>query len=252
MKVFDTYAKYYDLVYKDKDYLSEADYIDALISKHAPGSKTVLDLGCGTGRHDFILAEKGYKVTGIEKSKSMFEIANGNVSGKNGKLSFLNGDIRSFELDRKFDVIISLFHVMSYQTTNKDLSSAFLNALNHLEKDGIFIFDFWYGPAVLWEKPEVRIKKYSCEDYTVERKAVPEIRINENIVDVNFDITVDNKADGRREKIFEKHSMRYFFLPEIEMMLNDAGLKIRYCSEWMTGKELNEKSWSGIIVSEAI
>ena len=56
MSVFKDYSNYYDLLYSDKDYEAEADYIDHLIQKNNPGAKTILNLGCGTGKHDFLLA----------------------------------------------------------------------------------------------------------------------------------------------------------------------------------------------------
>ena len=75
MSVFGKYAKYYDLLYQDKNYSKEADYIDRLIKTYHPESKTILDLGCGTGRHDILLAEKGFFLTGVDSSKEMLSAA---------------------------------------------------------------------------------------------------------------------------------------------------------------------------------
>jgi len=49
--VFNAYAAYYDLLYKEKNYAEEAEYIHGLIQKNTPGAKTILELGCGTGQH---------------------------------------------------------------------------------------------------------------------------------------------------------------------------------------------------------
>ena len=78
---------------------------------------------------------------------------------KNKNLTFIRSSIEELHLNQKFDAVISLFHVMSYQTTNEELSAAFKTASKHLAKGGIFIFDFWYGPTVHNEKPSIRIKK---------------------------------------------------------------------------------------------
>ena len=75
MDVFGNYAKYYNLLYNDKDYAEEADYIENLIKKHHPAAKTVLDLGCGTGRHDFQLSGKGFSVVGVDRSDEMLTTA---------------------------------------------------------------------------------------------------------------------------------------------------------------------------------
>ena len=47
--VFDTYAHYYDLLYQDKDYVAEAEYVAAYIQSHSPQAERILELGCGTG-----------------------------------------------------------------------------------------------------------------------------------------------------------------------------------------------------------
>ena len=75
MATFGNYSRYYNLLYKDKDYIGEAGFIHELIQQYSPGTKSVLDLGCGTGRHDFLLAEKGYAITGVDMSEEMLLIA---------------------------------------------------------------------------------------------------------------------------------------------------------------------------------
>ncbi|MBI2966754.1 MAG: hypothetical protein HYY40_02940 [Bacteroidetes bacterium] len=68
MNPFSNYALYYDLLYSDKDYNAESIYIDGLLKKYAPAAKNLLSLGCGTGKHEVILARNGFSVTGIDRS----------------------------------------------------------------------------------------------------------------------------------------------------------------------------------------
>jgi len=68
MSVFKDYAAYYDLLYKDKDYPSECLYIHQLIPQYVSGANSVLNIRCGTGNHDFLLANLGYQVSGIDFS----------------------------------------------------------------------------------------------------------------------------------------------------------------------------------------
>ena len=72
---FGAYSKYYDLLYQDKDYAGEADYVYSLLTKYANTPRTVLELGCGTGKHAEQLAEKGLIVDGVELSETMLESA---------------------------------------------------------------------------------------------------------------------------------------------------------------------------------
>ena len=66
--VFADYARYYDLLYRDKDYEAETEYVAALICKFHPSARSILKLGSVTGIHVSLLAEKGFTVHGIERS----------------------------------------------------------------------------------------------------------------------------------------------------------------------------------------
>jgi SAM-dependent methyltransferase len=68
-------------------------------------------------------------------------------------------DITNFSVNNKFDVAVSLFHVISYLTNNNQLVECFNTVNNHLNEKGIFIFDVWYTPAVYMQKPETRVKE---------------------------------------------------------------------------------------------
>jgi SAM-dependent methyltransferase len=137
-----------------------------------------LELGCGTGKHAKLLNEKGFCVHGIDLSKTMLEQA---LGFENRTLSFSFGDVRDYRIERKFDAVISLFHVASYQNTNEDLLQYFKTANVHLNSGDIFIFDFWYGPAVLSEKPENRVKYLEDNRVKIERKAFPVVHYNRNV-----------------------------------------------------------------------
>ena len=242
MTVFADYSRYYNLLYADKDYAGEVGFIEGLIREYKPGAKSILDLGCGTGRHASFLADRNYRVHGVDMSEEMLLVAS-QVKRPDG-LTFSRGDVRSIRLGRKFDAVISLFHVMCYQTTNEDLKKAFLTAYEHLDKDGIFIFDCWYGPAVLTIKPSVRIKRLEDNKTLVTRISEPIMHPNENIVDVDYQVFIREKSNNKTTILQEKHKMRYLFKPEIEEMLTAVGFKLLSCEEWMSRKEPGFDSWS--------
>lgn len=244
MSVFAAYSQYYDLLYRDKDYAGEARYVHELIEKHRPGARTVLDLGCGTGRHAALLAERGYELTGVDLSEEMLKVARATAP----QLSFVQGDVRSVRLNRKFDVVASLFHVMSYQTTNADLRAALATLREHLSPGGMFVFDCWYGPAVLTSRPETRIKRLEDEHIQVTRLAEPVIHENDNIVDVNYQVLVKDKASGAIEELRETHRMRYLFTPEVKLLLEDAGLRLTQLSEFMSEREPGFHTWNAVFV----
>jgi len=252
MSVFGAYSRYYNLLYRDKDYAGEARYVGSLIRKHLPDAMSILDLGCGTGRHDLLLAGMGYEVTGVDRSEEMLAIATAQRTSHNGHpstLNFVNGDIRTVRLGTSFDVVISLFHVLSYQITNDDLETAFATARAHLKPGGIFIFDCWYGPAVLTDRPVVRVKRLEDETTSVVRIAKPVLYPNENLVDVNYQVFVKDRTTGVVEDLRETHRMRYLFLPELEQFMAMNNLCMVEHAEWMTGKEPGLDTWGVCFVA---
>lgn len=246
--VFGSYARYYDLLNAGKDYRSEAAYVDRLLSEAGIPDRTVLDLGCGTGMHASMLADAGYAVTGVDRSETMLEAAARRASDR---LRFVHGDARSVRIDRTFGAVVSLFHVISYHVTNDDLARAFTTARAHLGEGGLFVFDCWYGPAVLAQRPEVRTRRWEDDAMAVERIAEPLIHPNEDVVDVDFRVTIRDKATGGEEKLRELHRMRYLFLPETEAFLGAAGFDLVRAEEWLTGNPAGFETWSVCVIARA-
>ena len=247
MSVFGRYAQYYDLLYKDKDYQGETEFIASMLARHAPAAKTVAELGCGTGRHAALLAAKGYAVHGVDLSENMLEGARARAAAlppdQGKRLSFSAGDVCNVKLEKSFDALLSLFHVVSYQTTNARLAEMFANAAAHLTPGGIFLFDYWYGPAVLSQRPVTRIKRMESGVIAVTRLAESDLHINESIVDVNYQVFIRDKACGTVEEVRETHNMRYLFASEIDFLARSAGLTLVESCEWMTGKTPGAETW---------
>lgn len=247
MNVFNKYARHYDLLYRDKDYRSETNYVHAIIQRYRPGARTVLNLGCGSGRHDRYLAELGYQVTGVDISDEMLSAAR-IAAREMDRLEYHLGDLRSFRAGKKFDAVISLFHVISYQISNKDLVDAFKTAHFHLEPDGAFIFDCWYGPGVLTDRPAVRVKNLEDDRLKVTRIAKPDMKANQNVVDVNYQIFIRDKENNTTEEFSETHQMRYLFEPEVQELLSQAGFTLASAEEWLSAAPLDFSSWNAVFV----
>jgi len=246
MSVFgEAYSKYYNLLYKDKNYKEEFDYINGIINKYSRDSKTVLDIGCGTGRHLKFFKDIGYDVFGVDLSENMIKEAKNYLSQDDGLIC---SSASEFRIDKKFDIIVSLFHVVSYQVLNVELKNIFKNVKEHLADDGLFIFDFWYGPAVLTDPPVVKIKRLEDDEIKIIRVTEPVMHPNTNVIDVNFEVLINDKITDKVEVINETHNMRYFFLPEIEMFTEFAELQIVNLYKWMTYENLSFDSWYGLAV----
>ena len=153
-------------------------------------------------------------------------------------------------LGRRFNAVISLFHVMSYQTSNHDLAAAFATAREHLAPGGVFVFDCWYGPAVLRQWPSITEKILSDEFTEVNRVATPAIHAGRNVVDVEYAVRVTDLGTALTETFHETHSMRYLFTPEIELAVETAGMSLVGAYAWMSNEPPGFDSWAAAFVAE--
>ena len=122
--MFGDYAKYYNLLYQDKNYAEETDFVLGLLTNDNRALHSLLDLGCGTGRHALELARKGLAVEGVDISETMLDMGRQMLSAVRPAPADLpvlrEGDIRAVRLGKTFDAVICLFHVMSYQNNDED------------------------------------------------------------------------------------------------------------------------------------
>jgi SAM-dependent methyltransferase len=253
MEAFEGTAAYYDEIYSDKDYTGEVVYIEQLMREFAgAGNLSILELGSGTGKHAIEFALRGHSVRGVDRSEHMVSRAEGgrqNLPEKiRANVGFTVGDVRSVRLEERFGVVLALFHVASYQTTNQDVRDFLKTARHHLRPDGVLIFDFWYAPAVLAEQPEVRVKRAETAERWVVRTAEPVNHFAENCVTVKYEIIDYLKKTGQVTKINEAHKVRYFSLPELHLFAELAGFDIVSAREWMKGSSPSERSW-GVCVT---
>lgn len=252
METFQDYAYYYNAFYKDKDYAKEARQIDEILKKYGKNIHSVINYGCGTGKHDIELSRIGYSCTGIDLSETMIEVAKQNSKEEQKKINFFVADIRKFESEKKYDAVISLFHVMSYQNSNEDIVAAFQSARKALEKDNLFLFDLWYGSGVLTNPPVVRVKEVEDDQYRLVRIARPVMYDKRNVVDVCYEVLVINKKTNITKTIKEVYSMRYFFRPELEILLKQAGFELVTNIDCNTLEETDYNSWTSYFIAKAI
>jgi len=256
LNVFNEYADFYDYFYENKDYTGEVSYLNRIIDKHYSKAESMLDLGCGTGIHSVLFAQEGFQVDGVDKSAKMLNKANERKSSLQsdirGKVNFIYGDIRNIKLKKKYDVVTSLFHVMSYQVTNHDTNNVLAVVKDHLISGGIMIFDCWYGPGVLFDPPEIRSRNIDIDGRQITRIAEPKIKEGENIVEVKYTLTDSNQSYNEGIKIIEHHNMRYFFKTELEKFLEDNGFQLLEILEWMSGNVVSNHTWSALIIARSL
>lgn len=251
------YASIYDALYQDKDYEAECDFLQQIFRNHVRSPiRTVLDLGCGTGGHALSLMEREYAITGVDRSATMISEARWKLSGAQPKgvtqCEFIQGDICDLDLGCTYDAVIAMFAVIGYQTTNEDLAAAFHTAQRHLEPGGLFVFDCWYGPAVLAQKPTDRYRMVKRGSERIIRYARSVMDVLRHTVQVNYSV-LRLRGDHVLAETYESHLVRFLFPKEIEYYLSEAGLKLlRLCSFMELDRDPTEHDWNITVVSTAL
>lgn len=245
-EIFSGYAKHYDLLYKDKDYKTEAAYFHGLISKWSLFDvEEVLEFGAGTGKHQLEFNELGLSSVGVDFSSEMVAIAQ--QEGRNVVL----GDIRHYRHPERVGVIVALFHVVSYMASDEDLDLALSNVRINLIPGGLFIFDVWFTEAVQAQNPEVRVKRVCAPELELVRISEPEVDRNSNVVRVNFTLFSKITGDEFWMAAHERHEMRHFSLPDLHFLAHKHDFEIVGVEETLTGASPSPSSWGVTVIARA-
>ena len=233
------------------------DYITRLIQRHAPGARTILELGSGTGMHAGLLADRGFSVHGIERSAVMFERSLAvaqrvNVGAGRCRLEFTAADIRTVRLDRQFDTVASLFHVVSYQTSNADAIATLTGDrppssearrgvhLRHLVRSrraGAAT----RGPCETSERRALGLDAH--------RRAHPALQREYR----GRDLSTVCKIACRRPngRTYGNPLDAVFLHAGIELLAARSGFELRHAESWMTGAPIHQGAWSICVVLQA-
>ena len=249
MKVFKKYADFYDSLYEDKNYQEECNFVKHIFERYSENKvNSILDIGCGTGSHALLFADMGYAVTGVDLSEDMLKIARKKAADHKKSIEFVQQDIRHLKLPQKFDAAVAMFAVMGYQATNQNFEDALTSVHRHLNTRGLFIFDAWFGPAVLTQKPTDRVKIIEQKDKKIIRYAHPVLDIINHTVEVNYAVfeIAGNKVLTETK---ESHLMRFFFYQELKYFLGKNGFEVlKICPFMDLDGKVDESCWNITII----
>lgn len=134
-------AHVYDALARHLDYGAACERLDALIRRMVPEARSLLDVGCGTGRYLEHLAGS-YVVEGLDLSPEMLEVARERLPG----VPLHHGDLVDFRRERNFDVVCCLFGSVGYAKTLENLKRSIRCMAGHLEPGGALIVEPWVTP----------------------------------------------------------------------------------------------------------
>ena len=243
---FNEYAEVYNYLYSDKDYIGEANYVHELIQLHRKGAISVLEYGSGTGVHGRLLGELSYKVKGIEPSDQMLSLAK-----ESDNFSIQKGDIREYkDFGYEFEVCLVLFHVFNYLQSLQDQRKAFENIRKQLSFGGLALLEVWHGPAVEFQKPELRIKEVAGEFGAILRTARP-IEVTRHSVSVKYDIFYRPGNQQSYQRIQETHVLRPTYPDEINVLCQETDFRVIGSQAFYSNAPVSKDTWSVIYILQA-
>jgi SAM-dependent methyltransferase len=143
--MFTESAEFYDALYAFKDYGAASGALEEIVRRHRPGARSLLDVGCGTGRHLEHLRGR-YDVEGLDLNPKLLEVARRRCPG----VPFHEADMADFQLGRRFDVVACLFSAIGYVKTLPRMRSAVAAMARHLEPGGLLVVEPWFAPDRYW------------------------------------------------------------------------------------------------------
>ena len=197
------FAKYYDKFYKNKNYTKETEFLINFINQN----DKIIDIGCGTGIHASLLQQKGFKVDGLDLNKEMLDIAKTRV---HSNLYLQN--ILDLNINKKYNVIISMFAVLNHLKDTQELEKALINLKNVLKDNGKIIIDL-HNPQNSGNK----IDSYDNMTRTMKWNYNKKSKIEDS--KIIFEI------DGK--KYIDNHTFRIFTINEIKQCCKNVGLIVK-------------------------
>jgi len=229
-------ALYYDAVYdaiydpySGKDYESESKRLKQLIGRHKRSDgNSLLDLPSGTGRHLYYL-KAWFNAEGLDINPKMLEIAR----KRNPGMRFHRGNMRTFKLTKRFDIITCLFSAIGYMTTRAQLRRAVGNMSAHLRPRGVLIIEPWISPR--------DFKNGSLHAVLVNQPKLKLARIGRSIAHgktsiIKFHYLLATPKTTRYFSESEKFGL--FTQAEYASALRSAGLRVTYYRKGLIGRGL--------------
>ncbi len=247
-----TYSKAYDLLNTGKPYSDEIEFLNQLFQKFGNTGdlpSSALDLGCGSGKHLAELPSNTRKF-GVDQSSGMLTEAA--LRGLQN-FDYVNGNICTIRLGETFDLVYSLFHVISYQVTDHDLVNFFLTIREHLKVGGIGVVDFWHRAPWDVDPPLTRVSRKSGENTEVIRVSTPKFDLMTGRVEIDMDLFVRESPQADFTHLVEHHVMRAYTLLELTQAAQLAGLSVLATGKWMdVDIALSATDWYGWLVCDLL
>lgn len=209
----------------------------------------ILELCCGTGRLTIPIAEDGYDISGVDYTSSMLEQAKVKASEAGLKVEFIEADIRTLDLQKKYDLIFIPFNSIHHLYKNEDLFKAFNVVRNHLKAGGLFLLDC-FNPNIQYivehEKKQIEVAEYTTDDgRDVLIKQIMRYERKTQINRIEWHYFINGEFDS-----IQNLDMRLFFPQELDSYLEWAGFNVMHKFGGFDEEAFNDNSEKQIFVCQ--
>lgn len=253
-------ASIYDKVYAG--IRADIPYWQNLVREYCGADGEALELACGTLRIMLPVAEAGVKVMGLDESPYMLEVAQKKLDAAlpdvRARVSIQQGDMRAFELGKKFDFIYIPFNTFGILTTPQDQLAALAQIKKHLKPNGAFAFSVFFPDVERLRGPELsrwmlEMDESFPDGSRVQRDNVRKIDLRRQIISVTW------RNKEYQDQILVREwltalDLTYFFPREIENLMVRAGFQI--VNFWGNYERHNfwdmREPWQQLVVAQVI
>src|SRR5262245_57704190 len=135
------WASVYDFFFSQTKFDQAAQNVPKLIQLSGHTSGNLLDLGCGPGRFAVPLAQKGFKVTGVDRTQLLLDRGKEHANSQGVNVEWVREDMRQFVRPNTFDLVISMFTTFGYFEDMIENRAVLQNVFESLVSGGIFLMD---------------------------------------------------------------------------------------------------------------
>lgn len=225
---------YQDGKHYDQLFLTDHEDFSFWISLAEKFGKSILELACGTGRITIALAKAGFKVTGIDYAEGMLTEAREKSTQAGVAVEWVKGDMRDFNLKKKFSLIFLAANALCHLLTLDDFEASMAAVRNHLTPNGRFVISVFVSRnELLINKPGERFPFSEYEDPNGRgRIVVTESYEYEADTQIKR-IKTHHSIPGEEVEIEGELNLRMYFPQELDALLKYNGFVIenKYGSE---------------------
>lgn len=230
-------ARIYDHVMRHVNYTQWANYIQSVFTRFEATPKDILELACGTGAMACILDDRGYRMTGVDRSERMIAVARQKALDAHRSIRFRVGDMVHLPVSGSYDAVLCLYDSVNYILEEADILAMMHRLRAVINTGGLFVFDVC---------TEINSRRYFHDQVDQESKGdfsyirrceyVPDTRIQIN----EFQLTCNR--NGERHTSRERHEQRIYPVSRLAQLCREAGYHVLGAYDGFTFGEASEKS----------